>query len=138
MLPVPRPRTLLLVGISLAICGVFAGASPSEDPPARPDPQALLGTWKVDLRPKPGEPDYFKEFVVKEVTGKTFKGTFYDTEFENGHINADWDTVYFAFTTGDKSGLYAHSGAIRNGRLEGLSHAVGREFLSVWKAERKP
>jgi hypothetical protein len=65
------------------------------------------------------------------------KGTFYGTDFADGSTNKDWGSVCFAFTTSDGSGAYHTAGRLVNGRLEGMTHAVGRGFLSVWTAERQ-
>ncbi|WP_169977648.1 hypothetical protein [Tautonia rosea] len=111
------------------------GAHPPQDADSS-DPRALLGTWKVDLRPTPDAEPNYKEFEVKAVDGNTFSGTFYGTDFEEGRINADWDVVFFAFVTEDASGAYNHSGALRDGAMEGLSHSLGRNFLSVWRATK--
>lgn len=99
--------------------------------------ESLIGTWQIDLRPTPDADAYYKDFIVESVDGRDFKGMFYDTPITNGKINTDWGAVYFAFTTADGSGTYNHSGVLRNGKLEGLSHSLGRGFLSVWKGEKK-
>ena len=39
--------------------------------------------------------------------------------------------------TDDGSGAYNTSGVLLQGRLQGLTHSLGREFLAVWSAERK-
>ncbi len=138
----PRHRRLpTLLALTLVSLAALLGRGRGDDAPApapTPDPQTLVGTWKVDLRPKPGAPDYFQEFVVRGVEDSTLTGTFYGTELSDGRLNTDWGAVHFAFTTRDASGLYAHSGVLRDGRLEGRSHALGRGFLSIWTATRAP
>ncbi|HLL47498.1 MAG TPA: hypothetical protein VK399_12360 [Longimicrobiaceae bacterium] len=99
------------------------------------DPGQLVGRWRVDLRPTPGAPAYFQSFVVRSVEGSTFRGTFYGSELQNGSINTDWGAVRFAFTTQDGSGVYHHTGVLRDGALEGTSHSLGRRFLAVWSAK---
>jgi hypothetical protein len=99
---------------------------------------ALLGTWKVDLRPSPGAPPYFQEFVVTRVLdGKSFEGTFYGAPVTQARINTDWGAVRIAFVTTDGSGPYNHSAVLRDGRLEGLTNSTGRDFLSYWSAVRQ-
>ncbi len=98
--------------------------------------QELVGAWRVDLRAMPGDPPYYQQFVVDAVAGRTFAGTFYGTAIEQGRLNADWGAVHFAFVTADGSGMYHHSGVLRNGQIEGQSHALGRDHLFVWRAER--
>jgi hypothetical protein len=130
---IPPARRVLSVVIAVAALA-FVGAQ--EDKPRR-DPQALVGTWKVDLRPKPGADPYFKTFVVKTVDGNKFTGLFYDTEIEQGRINVEWGDVHFAFVTQDKSGAYNHSGVLRGDKIEGMTNSLGRDFLLVWRAERE-
>lgn len=101
------------------------------------DTTKLIGTWKVDLRPTPKAPDYFKSFEVAKVDGNTFTGVFYGTEIQNGRINTDWETVYLAFTTEDNSGVYNHFAKLVGNRLEGASHSLGRKFLLPWRAEKE-
>jgi hypothetical protein len=96
----------------------------------------LIGTWKVDLRPTPSAPAYFKEFVVTAIQGKTFTGSFYGAEITQGRLNTDWGAVRFAFVTADNSGPYNHSGVLKAGRIEGLTNSTGREFLAYWSAEK--
>jgi hypothetical protein len=96
----------------------------------------LIGTWKVDLRPTPSAPPYFKEFVVTAVQGKTFTGNFYGTEITQGRLNTDWGAVRFSFVTADNSGPYNHSGVLKAGKIEGLTNSTGREFLAYWTADK--
>ena len=121
-------KTVLLAGLLAALA--FAATA------ERPDPQALVGEWKVDLRPTPDAEPYYTQFVVEEVKGTGFKGTFYGTKIENGRLNRDWGAVYFAFTTRDGGTVYNSAGRLTDGRLEGTTNAVERAFLSVWTAER--
>ena len=99
--------------------------------------QSLIGTWKVDLRPKPNDAEYFQEFVVTAVTEKTFTGTFYGAPIEQARINADWGTVRIAFVTADQSGPYNHSAVLNGVKLEGLTNSTGRNFLSYWSAAKR-
>lgn len=97
----------------------------------------LVGRWQVDLRPTPDAAPYLKSFEVQAVTGRSFKGSFYDAAFAQGLINADWGDLRIAFTTADGNTEYHHSATLRNGRLEGVTHAPGRNFLAVWTATRE-
>ena len=117
---------------------MFAAGCASHRPEVPPvDPQALVGTWKVDLRSKPGDPEYFQAFVVTAVQGKTFTGTFYGAPIEQARINNDWGAVRIGFVTSDQSGPYNHSATLTGTRLEGLTNSTGRNFLSVWSAVRQ-
>jgi len=116
---------------------LIATVAPAPLPAAEPaNPQALVGSWKVDLRPTPDAEPYYQEFVVRSVEGGDLAATFYGTEVSEGSVNADWGRVHFAFVTEDGSGLYNTSGVLENGNLEGRTHALGRGFLSVWSAKR--
>jgi len=106
-------------------------------PPSKPQPLELVGTWKVDLRPTPDADPYFQEFVVTKVEGKTFSGTFYGSPISQGRLNSDWGAVRIAFVTADGSGPYNHSAVLSGGRLEGLTNSTGRDFLSYWSASKQ-
>lgn len=101
------------------------------------DLSTLVGTWKVDLRPTPDAAEYFQEFVITKIDGKTFSGTFYGTEIKNGKVNTDWETVYLAFTSEDQSGLYSHFARLDGKKLLGATDSLGRGFLLPWRAEKK-
>ncbi|HEV2735474.1 MAG TPA: hypothetical protein VGV85_11590 [Longimicrobiaceae bacterium] len=134
-LPRALPRFLRS---ALALCALVLAAAAAGAPTGQGgtlDPGRLVGTWRVDLRPKPDAPAYFQSFVVRSVEGSTFQGTFYGSELQNGSINTDWGAVRFAFTTRDGSGVYHHTGVLRDGALEGTSHSLGRRFLAVWSAK---
>ena len=120
--------------ISLAL--LTGCASPPNTTGPVVDAQQLVGTWKVDLRPKPGDPGYFQAFVVSSVQGPTFSGSFYGAPIEQARINTDWGAVRIAFVTSDPSGAYHHSATLKGGQLEGLTNSTGRDFLSYWRATR--
>jgi hypothetical protein len=58
-------------------------ATPQPQPKA-PEPQMLVGSWQVDLRPNPGARPYYQQFDVTGVEGKTFTGTFYGAPYASG------------------------------------------------------
>lgn len=123
-------RTADRVGLLLLLLALTAGmlvAMPTEDPP-----MSLEGRWLVDLRPTPDAEPYLQPFVVTSVADNRLEGTFYGSAITSGRINADWGDVRFAFVTSDGSGTYHTSGVMRDGKLEGLTHAIGRDFLAVW------
>jgi hypothetical protein len=120
----------------LLLC-LFAGCATAPELHNQPDSDLLIGTWKVDLRPTPSSPPYFKELVVVSVTGKSFTGSFYDTPIEQARINTDWGAVRIAFVTRDGSGDYNHSAVLSGNKLEGLSNSTGRNFLSYWSAVKQ-
>lgn len=104
---------------------------------AAPDSTKLIGTWQVDLRSTPDAEEYFQEFVVTSIDGKTFQGSFYGSPISQGRINTDWSAVRIAFVTEDGSGPYNHSAVLENGKLEGLTNSTGRDFLSYWSAKKR-
>ena len=100
-------------------------------------PEEIRGTWIIDLRPTPDAENYFKEFVIEKLDGKSFSGKFYDTDFENGQLNLDWGIVYFAFTTKDASNSYFHSGYFEGNKVFGISYSPERKFTLPWTGEKK-
>lgn len=133
--PLPRARRRSGPGLALLAAMAMLGcASPA--PPA-PAPPPLVGTWQVDLRPTPGAAPYFQELVVTGVQGRSFSGTFYGSPISQGRMNTDWGTLRIAFVTTDGSGPYHHSAVLVGARLEGLTNATGRDFLSYWSATRQ-
>jgi hypothetical protein len=99
---------------------------------------ALLGTWKVDLRPTPNAAPYFQEFVVTKINpNNTFEGTFYGSPISQARLNTTWGTLRIAFVTADQSGPYNHSAVLQGRTLEGLTNSTGRDFLSYWSAARQ-
>ncbi|MBC7603294.1 MAG: hypothetical protein H7255_11635 [Ramlibacter sp.] len=122
---------------SVLVCLALSACASAPAAPASVSPVSLEGTWKVDLRPVPGAADYYKSLVVTDVKDKTFSGTFYGTPLRDGTLNTDWGAVRFAFVTEDLSGAYNHAGVLRDGKLEGTSHSLGRKRLSYWSAVRE-
>ena len=66
-----------------------------------------------------------------------FSGEFYGTAFETGIFNTDWESLYFAFTTGDKENIYYHSGYIDGDKISGISYSADRKFTSHWTGKKK-
>lgn len=125
-----RRLALTFILTLLTGCATSAIRSPSVDA------NALIGSWQVDLRPRPGAPAYYQEFVVSAVDGNRFIGSFYGAEVSQARINTEWGAVRIAFVTADGSGQYHHSATLIGDRLEGLTNATGRDFLSYWSAQR--
>ena len=124
------------IAVSLLSMALIAGCASTIRRAGPADAQDLVGVWKVDLRPTPGDPEYFQQFVVSSVEGKTFSGTFYGAPIEQARINTDWGAVRIAFVTADQSGPYNHSATLVGNRLEGLTNSTGRNFLSYWSATK--
>ena len=123
--------------VTMAVLVLATGTAAATWWNSGPGPEELVGSWEVDLRPTPDAEPYLQEFVVRSVEGNGFEGSFYGTPITEGRLNVDWGAVRFAFVTADGSGPYNHSGVLREGRLEGTTHSLGRDFLSYWTAERE-
>lgn len=122
-------KTILLAVICLA-------AASSAFTQKNSDLEKYVGKWKVDLRQSPGAAEYFQEFEIISIDAKTLTAKFYGTEVKNGKVNAEWGVVYLAFTSEDGSGIYSHFAVIRDGKIEGATHSLGRNFLQPWRAEK--
>ena len=95
------------------------------------------GIWIIDLRPDPSADPYLKEFEITEIEGNTFSGVFYDTPFEQGILNGNWDKVYFAFSTSDQNSTYFHSGYFDGSEVHGMSFSPERSFIMPWRGQRE-
>ena len=101
------------------------------------DIKDLQGTWKIDLRPTPTSDAYYQEFMVEKIEDNTIQGSFYGSPIKKGWVNANWDKVYFAFTTSDATNDYYHSGYIKNGEVRGISYCPNREFVAPWVGKKE-
>lgn len=101
------------------------------------DPEKIKGTWIIDLRPAPNSETYLKDFIITPIVGKEFSGEFYGSKFKTGYFNTDWEYIYFAFTTEDRSNVYYHSGYIDGDKIFGISYSPDRKFTSHWTGKKK-
>ncbi len=129
-----RGATAVTALLVIACMGGCTTVIPSLTPV---DQEALLGTWKVDLRPTPDAEPYYQEFIVSSVQDDSFSGVFYGTAITEGRINTDWGKLRIAFVTVDGSGSYHHSAVLEGVRLEGLTNSTGRGFLAYWSAVKQ-
>jgi hypothetical protein len=114
------------------LCGTLVASAQSIDP------QILVGSWKIDLRPTPDAEPYYQHLVIDQVGDGTFSGTFYyDSEITSANINVDWNDLVIAFVTADNSGFYNTTARYEDGILKGTTHSIGRNFLSVWTAVKE-
>ena len=97
----------------------------------------LKGDWTVDLRPTPDAEGYYQPFVVSSVDENSFVGTFYGSPVENSLVNANWEKLYFAFSTKDQNHAYYHSGYLLDGKLYGITYCPGRQFTAPWTGTKK-
>lgn len=97
-------------------------------------PATLIGTWKLDMTPADPNDDYFEYMEIREIKEGNVKGWFYRSEvkMKNGRIDTTTGTAYIALVSGDRSGAYNTTAKLVNGQLEGTTHSLKRDFISVW------
>lgn len=126
-------KTLLII----LACGFATFPVSAQD--TTPDPQDLVGSWKVDLRPTPDAEPYYQTLRITKVDNeeKSFAGSFYyDSAMTHTAINTDWGVLTIAFVTEDSSGPYNSTARLIEGKLVGTTHSVGRAFVGLWTAEK--
>ena len=98
----------------------------------------LKGTWKLDMSPQDKSDSNFAMMKITKVNDNVFKGEFYrdGVKIRNGNINTQLGVIYGALISGDNSGEYNTTFYYKDGILHGTTHAVGRDFLSVWTATK--
>jgi hypothetical protein len=75
--------------------------------------------------------------VVASVDGDSIMGTFYRSAVRNATFNGPWGPLHAAFTTSDGTNAYHHHAVLlAPRRLEGTTHAPGRDFPWVWRVVR--
>jgi len=103
------------------------------------NPQELLGMWKLDMTPHIPDDDQFAIMEIVKIKDNEFKGTFYreGVKIQNGQLNKLTGRIYGALVSGDNSGSYNTSFYLEDGKLYGSTHAIERNFLSVWVATKE-
>jgi hypothetical protein len=100
---------------------------------------SLVGSWTVDLRPRPDAEPYLKKLVITAVTDGRIEGHFYDgSPIQAGRVNATAaPELHFAFFTDPGEGAYQSSGRqVSRDRLSGMTLSTTRGFLLPWTAVR--
>lgn len=99
----------------------------------------LIGTWTLDMSPQDTTDSNFAMMRIDKIDGSGFSGTFYreGVELQSGQLNTQRGIVYGALVSGDNSGTYNTSFYLKDGKLYGSTHALGRNFLSVWIATKE-
>jgi len=102
------------------------------------DLQQLVGEWKLDMSPQDATDANFAMMRIDKITTKSVKGTFYreGVKIREGRVNTQLDVIYVALISGDNSGDYNTTFYLKNGKLYGSTHAIKRDFLAVWIAEK--
>ncbi len=123
--------------LSLFIFSLFMTSAFSQEN-EKVDPNVLLGEWKLDMSPDDENDTNFAMMRITNVENKKIQGTFYreGVKLKNGQINTQLGIIYAALTSGDNSGEYNTTFYFENGKLYGTTHALNRNFLSVWIAEK--
>lgn len=101
------------------------------------EPADLAGTWDVALYFSADAPPSATVMVLEPQADGALGGSFYGSRFEVGRVAERNGAVAFTATTEDNSGPYWHSGRLIEGRVEGQTLSVGRDFLMLWSAERR-
>lgn len=109
-----------------------------EEPSTEIDLTVLIGTWKLDMSPQDTTDANFAMMKVTDIIDNSFKGEFYreGVKIRNAQINTQLGIIYGALISGDGSGEYNTTFYHQNGKLYGSTHAVDRNFLSVWTATK--
>jgi len=121
--------------ISLVLFGSFSVIAYEEHDDQIND---LLGVWKIDLTPHISTDDQFASMKIDKIEEGQFFGEFYrdGVSIQQGQINAV-NRIHGALVSEDNSATYNSSFYLVDGILYGTTHAVKREFLSVWQAVKE-
>ncbi|MEM7205185.1 MAG: hypothetical protein AAF628_33330 [Planctomycetota bacterium] len=102
-----------------------------------PTLEAMVGTWRADLRPTPDADPYYATLEITAASPDGVEGTFYDTPIREVCTNTAWGVPHLSFVTNDGSCDYYTTVRLgADGTLRGTTHAVQRGFTSAWRAER--
>lgn len=121
--------TLLIIGLLLTFTTYGQDSKMTNE---------LIGTWKLDMSPQDTTDNNFAMMRIDTIDGYSFTGTFYrdGVALQNGQLNTQRGIVYGALTSGDNSGSYNSTFYLKDGKLYGTTHAIDRNFLSVWIATK--
>ncbi len=100
------------------------------------DLKVLLGKWKLDMSPQDQTDANFAMMEITDVQDNSFEGDFYreGVKIRSARINTQMGIIYGALISGDNSGTYNTAFYYVDGKLQGSTHAVNRNFLAVWTA----
>lgn len=98
----------------------------------------ILGTWKIDMSPQDKTDANFAMMKITKVKEQSFEGEFYrkGVKIKKGKLNTQLGIIYGALISGDGTGEYNTTFYFKNDVLYGTTHAVDRDFLSVWTATK--
>lgn len=100
------------------------------------DLNVLVGNWKIDMSPQNKSDSNFAMMKISRIVDDSFEGEFYRSgvKIKNAKINTQLGIIYGALISGDGTGDYNTTFYYKKGKLHGTTHAVDRNFLSVWTA----
>jgi hypothetical protein len=128
-------KSIIIVLLSFV---VFSTNGWAQSAKPSPEANALLGSWNLDMTPTDKTDVNFATMEITKVNGNEINGSFYSTNvrFREGTINSQNGRIYAALVSGDGSGAYHTSFYYEDGKLYGTTHSIGRDFLSIWEAEK--
>lgn len=103
------------------------------------DVNVLVGTWKLDMTPQDTTDENFAMMKITKIKNNSFMGEFYreGVKIRNAQLNTQLGIIYGALISGDGTGDYNTTFYYKNGILHGSTHAIERNFLSVWTATKE-
>ncbi|RZS93366.1 hypothetical protein [Aquimarina brevivitae] len=124
--------------LTIFICLVSLSSNSIQLNTTKPNLNVLLGEWKLDMSPQDSTDANFAYMKITVVENNSFEGEFYrkGVNIKNAKINAQLGIIYGALLSGDGSGTYHTTFYYEDGILHGTTHAIDRNFLSVWKASK--
>lgn len=122
----------------LSFCLLTLLANYAQETTNELDLNVLVGNWKLDMSPQDKTDNYFAIMNITKIVGNSFKGEFYreGVKIKNAQLNTQLGLIYGALISGDGSGDYNTTFYFKDGILYGTTHAVDRDFLSVWTATK--
>ncbi len=99
----------------------------------------LIGKWKLDMTPQDPNDSNFSYMEIIKIKNGEVSGWFYreGVNMRFGRYDDSTGVPYIALVSGDNSGDYNTTMKLVNGRLEGTTHALKREFIAFWVAEKQ-
>ena len=98
---------------------------------------ALNGTWDVTLYFSQAAPPSSTVMVINVENDSALSGSFYQSDFLEAEYSIRNGVIAFAAVTEDGSAPYNTSGRYVDGKIEGQTHSLGRDFLMIWTATRR-
>ena len=120
----------------LAGCTAALAACATPDRAIAPTAAAMAGDWTVDLRLGLADAPYGQPMTLTLAENGDVSGTFYGSTILKGRAGTGQNRACAAWQTADNSGLYHHSGCLRDGEIVGQTWSEGRTFVLPWTARR--